>query len=136
MRVELAIKGEVITARFGILALRKYAEHYGLSMMQTTESLKDKGYFGIADLLYFAWLADCDLNGLKPELNLSALLGQEVDPLTVTTETYLATFTLLLEELTEGQVIAISDAIHDTKLFGQKLLEENQDSKKKMTKSQ
>lgn len=106
MRLEIKVESQVITARFGILALRKYAEHFDLSLNEVGPHLQINSVFGIADLFYFAYLSDCELSDRVPEHNLNK-----------------DRFTDFLEELTPTQFGEITNAIHDIKLFGKKLSE-------------
>lgn len=114
MRVEIKSNGKIIPARFGILALRKYAEHYNLSLDEVGLHIGKASVFGIADLFYFAYLSDCELGDRVPEAEYSK-----------------AGFTDLLEDLTEAQLTQISEAINDIKLFGKKLSEMAEEGTKK-----
>lgn len=116
MRVEVKVEGRVITARFGILAIRKYAEANDLSLSQVGTDIQEKSILAIADLFYYAYLSDCELSDKVPEGELSK-----------------AAFTNMLEILTEAQLKEISEAIADIKLFGKSISELN-DTKKKVTK--
>jgi len=117
MRVEIKVEGQVITARFGILALRKYAEHFDLTLNAVGPHLQNNTVFGIADLFYFAYLSDCELSDRVPANDLTK-----------------DRFTDFLEELTPTQFGEITNAIHDIKLFGKKLSEMGTvDTKKKVT---
>jgi len=119
MRVEIKAGGRVITARFGILALRKYSELHDLELPEFGADLSKKGVFGIADLFYCAYLADAELADRVPEAELNQ-----------------AAFTDLLGELSESQLKQISAAINEIKLCAKKLSEiaDDADTGKKKAK--
>lgn len=129
MRIELVVKEQRITARFGILALRKYAEHYDLGLMESSEQLAKRGYFGIAELLHFAWLADAEICDTKPELDLKPFYEGVELVQGYNDQHYLNAFTLMLEDLTEDQLRKIHQAIHDIKFMGKRLLDDSEKKK-------
>ena len=113
--VNLEVNGKPAVCRFGLLALRKYCDDFGLTLAEFHNHFVLKAPFSFTDMAYFAYVVNCNMQGQKVEISRDE-------------------FTSFAEEMTEQQGNEISEAVLETKLMGKSFSErasEAEDTKKK-----
>lgn len=109
--VNLEIQNKVITCKFGILAFKNYCDDQNIGLADLGDNLAKRDLFGMGDLIYFAYVANCNLNGHPVEFTK-------------------AQATEWLEFLDDKQLEEINKAILDVKIFGKNINAEESDKKK------
>ena len=109
--VNLEIQNKVITCKFGILAFKHYCDDQKIGLSELGDNLAKREVFGIGDLVYFGYVANCNLNGHPVEFAK-------------------AQATEWLTDLDEEQLVEINNAILDVKIFGKNLDGSKSDKKK------
>ena len=110
--VNLEIQNKVITCKFGILAFKHYCDDQKIGLADLGDNLAKRDLFGMGDLIYFAYVANCNLNGHPVEFTK-------------------AQATEWLEYLDEKQLEEVNKAILDVKIFGKNMNAKESNDKKK-----
>jgi len=108
--LNLEIENKVITCKFGILALKLYCEDQKIGLEDLADHLVKQNIFAIGDIIYFAYVANCNINGIPVELTKHQASEW-------------------LEHMDEEQIEDVNNAISEIKIFG-KSMSDNSDKKK------
>ena len=112
--INLKINGKDIQCQMGILAIRKYCDHYNIPLEELGASLQKAGVFAVTDMVFFAHQAYCDLNGKSTIVNRDEC-------------------TTAVEYLNEEAINLIMASIMDIKILGKSISEAEEGAKKKGT---